>query len=114
MTETPAVASTAPKISFLFITVGSTLFQNLTSTILAPAVLNALASEGLARLTVQYGSATFTVPEGDVRDLDEEGDNARFRWVHEGKKLTVVVYRYTNHFERVIKEADAVISHAGE
>jgi len=106
----------------VLVTVGSTLFPSLTNTILSPPVLDILSTSGVERLFVQYGRAELVIPEtvrlGHVKPFREGGENGDtgmdvgmegFQW--DGMK--VVMFRFSENFEGLIKGCDGVISHAG-
>ncbi|OWZ72447.1 UDP-N-acetylglucosamine transferase subunit ALG13 [Cryptococcus neoformans] len=107
----------------LLATVGSTLFPSLTSHVLLPTFLSLLQSLGVQRLVVQYGRAELKLqdnvkqtlsinPQGYGRgvwsDNDGGGDGDRKQ-----NGMVVEVMRFTNDFEGLVGNSDAVISHAG-
>lgn len=111
----------------LFVTVGSTLFPALTSHILLPTFLSLLQSLGVQRLVVQYGRAKLELEDNVKRTLrvnsqgvgrgvwcdsdgDGDGDGAQDK---KETGMVVEVMRFTGDFEGLVKNSDAVISHAG-
>ncbi|KGB79577.2 UDP-N-acetylglucosamine transferase subunit ALG13 [Cryptococcus deuterogattii R265] len=111
----------------LFVTVGSTLFPALTSHILLPTFLSLLQSLGVQRLVVQYGRAKLELEDnvkrtlrvnsqgvgrGVWRDSDGDGDGDGAQDKKE-TGMVVEVMRFTGDFEGLVKNSDAVISHAG-
>ena len=107
----------------LLVTVGSTLFPSLTSHVLLPTFLSLLQSLGVQRLVVQYGRGELKLqdnvkqtlsinPQGYGRgvwsDNDGGGDGDRKQ-----NGMVVEVMRFTNDFEGLVGNSDAVISHAG-
>lgn len=107
----------------LLATVGSTLFPSLTSHVLLPTFLSLLQSLGVQRLVVQYGRGELKLqdnvkqtlsinPQGYGRgvwsDNDGGGDGDRKQ-----NGMVVEVMRFTNDFEGLVGNSDAVISHAG-
>ncbi|KAL0254226.1 UDP-N-acetylglucosamine transferase subunit ALG13 [Cryptococcus tetragattii IND107] len=111
----------------LLVTVGSTLFPSLTSHILLPAFLSLLQSLGVQRLVVQYGRAELELENNVKRTLsvnsqgvgrgvwsdsdgDRDGDDAQDK---KETGMVVEVMRFTSDFEGLVKNSDAVISHAG-
>ncbi|KAI8381576.1 glycosyltransferase family 1 protein [Radiomyces spectabilis] len=82
----------------VFITVGSTGFDELIEAATSTSFLSALETLGLTRITVQYG--TSAVPF------------QRNKEVYRGN-LTVSGYAYKPSITEDIEEADIVISHAG-
>lgn len=111
----------------LFVTVGSTLFPALTSHILLPTFLSLLQSLGVQRLVVQYGRAKLELEDnvkrtlrvnsqgvgrGVWRDSDGDGDGDGAQDKKE-TGMVVEVMRFTGDFEGLVKNSEAVISHAG-
>lgn len=107
----------------LFVTVGSTLFADLTNRILSPTFYDALVPLGVTTLVVQLGKAP--TPDSAALKVDERYSAIEHRGETEGsytfssgrgasKGLSVRWFRYTSDFEGDVRRADAVISHAGE
>lgn len=90
----------------LLVTVGSTLFQDLTDAALAPSTLDALRTLGVTRLVVQLGSAVVPPHLGIGRD----GGSTQAG----GVDVTVVRYTTPREMEEMMRGASAVVSHAGE
>ena len=92
----------------LFVTVGSTLFPALTTALLLPSTLSALSAH-LTRLVVQHGKGSVVIPPGST-NVSMRADRTDF--VYGG--LEVEMFAYTSEFDDRVREADAVVSHAGE
>jgi beta-1,4-N-acetylglucosaminyltransferase len=119
------MAPETPPSRSLFITVGSTLFEALTTLCLSAPFLSALATAGVEDLVVQYGKAKLDLPP-DLQVVKDEVDGsgeAIFRAGGGGGgggglgvkvRVRVRVMRYTDDFEGEVKRASWVISHAGE
>jgi UDP-N-acetylglucosamine transferase subunit ALG13 len=115
------MAPEAPPSRSLFITVGSTLFEALTTTCLSAPFLSALANAGVEDLVVQYGRAQLELPP-DVKVVKDEagGSGEAVFLAGDGGELgakvgvRVRVMRYTDDFEGEVRRASWVISHAGE
>lgn len=81
----------------VLVTVGSTSFKALTDGMVTPEVLKRLHERGVRKLVIQQGSA----PMAPVPD----------------SKVQLVRMAYTSgpaEMDALLREADAVISHAGE
>ncbi|ORX33863.1 glycosyltransferase family 28 C-terminal domain-domain-containing protein [Kockovaella imperatae] len=99
----------------LLVTVGSTLFPELTNCILSSAILSILPSLGIKLVNVQYGKADLLAHE-EIEDLEIDAQGSgEFTWTdyNGAGQVNVHVFRYTNDLSKLIKESDAVISHAG-
>lgn len=99
----------------LLVTVGSTLFTDLTDTILHTATLDYL-SESISVLRIQIGRGK--IPDGLIPTLSnsKSGEGAEVgegRVKGEHKGMEVDVFPYTDDFEGLVKQADLVVSHAG-
>ena len=79
----------------VFVTVGTTQFDELIKTITSAAMLDVLVERGFTRLLVQTGRGTYDV--GEVARED----------------ITVETYKYKPSIRSDIQQADLVISHAG-
>ncbi|KAM6151269.1 UDP-N-acetylglucosamine transferase subunit ALG13-like [Rhynchocyon petersi] len=79
----------------LFVTVGTTSFDDLIACVSAPNSLQIIRSLGYSRLVLQIGRGT-VVPEAFSTD-----------------SFTVEVYRYKNSLKEDLQRADLVVSHAG-
>ena len=90
----------------VFITVGTTAFDNLIRALLVPEIIMRLNGLGYDEIRVQYGKgkdaydAAFT-PE--LKDLVKET----------GVSITGFEYEESNRITELIQEADLIISHAG-
>lgn len=99
----------------LLVTVGSTLFTDLTDTILHTATLD-LLSESISVLRVQIGRGK--IPDGLITTLSGSKAGAEAgagdpRVHGEYKGMEVDVFPYTDDFEGLVKQTDLVVSHAG-
>jgi beta-1,4-N-acetylglucosaminyltransferase len=81
----------------VLVTVGSTLFADLTNAVFEPAFIHALIVSGFTRLVVQYGSATLP---SHAQNLDIPG-------------ISVEVKPYISDIDNAISQSDLIISHAG-
>lgn len=106
----------------LFVTVGSTLFTDLTARVLSPAFYDAVVPLGVSTLVVQLGKApppdtTALQADGRYTAVEKRGDaEGSFAFSPVGTPDTILNvrwFRYTNDFEGDVRRADAVISHAG-
>ncbi|CAE6429303.1 unnamed protein product [Rhizoctonia solani] len=97
--------STRPKC--VFVTVGSTKFDDLAHTILSPAVLDALHARQFQRLVFQCGNSDINgrVPGSAMAD--------EWSWRDEARGIDIVVWRFSPELGKYFHEADLVISHAG-
>ena len=96
-----------PLIKTLLVTVGSTLFPDLTNLIISPQVLDLLEKTSIQRLVIQYGRTDIESTSGVEPNATGE---AKFNW----KGLDVEMMRFTDAFQALVKQVDAVISHAGK
>jgi beta-1,4-N-acetylglucosaminyltransferase len=81
----------------VLVTVGSTLFEDLTNAVLEPAFIRSLLALGYTRSIVQYGSATLP---SQTQTLDTPG-------------ISVELKPYISDIEETISQSDLIISHAG-
>ncbi|KAI9505062.1 N-acetylglucosaminyldiphosphodolichol N-acetylglucosaminyltransferase catalytic subunit alg13 [Coemansia spiralis] len=83
----------------VYVTVGSTGFEELIEAVSSRELLQALASRGFWRLIVQYGSSgeVFGLPDTASTELG----------------ITVEAFDYTSRPQQLVDQADLVISHAG-
>lgn len=92
----------------LVVTVGSTRFPALSDAVLSPRVLDALPALGVSSVTVQLGSA----------DIPVHARGQEFTYSTDaGKYVQVKVLRYTKdavEMDALLKDANVVVSHAGE
>lgn len=79
----------------VFVTVGSTCFDELVSEVTKSEVLKVLYSKGFQFLTIQIGKGTI---------IPKEGDNFGIK---------VEFFRYKEGLDEDFKKADLIISHAG-
>lgn len=79
----------------IYVTVGSTSFDELINTVILPETIEQLKRLGAERLTIQSGN------------YEHEIDSANFT------DIEVLCYRYTDDFPREVMKADLIIGHAG-
>lgn len=96
----------------LLVTVGSTLFPHLTSTILNSDILNLLSTR-LSLLRVQIGKGDIPADLTDRIEPAPGSGSAREGIKGEYKGMEVDVFRYTDDFEGLVNAVDLVVSHAG-
>lgn len=89
----------------LFVTVGSTKFEDLINTVLTKEVLNALKTHNFTHLTLQIGSGAH------LEAIPDLFDTASVEFTLESIKIKA--YRYKSSIKEDMEEADLVISHAG-
>lgn len=80
----------------VLVTVGSTLFQDLTDAVLQPDFLRALSSSGYTYMMVQYGSAQLTWAGPDTLS-----------------GISIETKPYISDIDNVLASSDLIISHAG-
>jgi len=80
----------------VLVTVGSTLFQDLTDVVLQPVFLRTLSSLGYGSMIVQYGSA-------------------QLKWTGPDNisGITIETKPYISDIDQVFASSDLIISHAG-
>ena len=80
----------------MLVTVGSTLFQDLTDVVLQPVFLRTLSSLGYGSMIVQYGSA-------------------QLKWTGPDNisGITIETKPYISDIDQVFASSDLIISHAG-
>jgi beta-1,4-N-acetylglucosaminyltransferase len=95
------------KSKCVFVTVGSTKFDDLTRAVLSSEVLDALSDRGFNKLVLQCGhSAT----EGLVTGSPHASE---WSWMDDTRGIEVLVWRFQPELGEHFKRADLVISHAG-
>ncbi|KAH8107101.1 glycosyltransferase 28 [Cristinia sonorae] len=87
----------------VFVTVGSTRFDNLVQRALSDAVLDVLRAKGYSKVVVQCGNSEF-----DSKAFKQSGDT----WVRRDHG-EVEVWRFKPSLQEDYEQADLVISHAG-
>ncbi|BFZ54276.1 N-acetylglucosaminyldiphosphodolichol N-acetylglucosaminyltransferase catalytic subunit alg13 [Savitreella phatthalungensis] len=85
-----------PQDRAVFVTVGSTSFDDLVSSVLSRHVLDALVSQGYNRLTIQHGDTNLTLPASDLHEF-----------------IPISLIRYSHELPRFVSEGELIISHAG-
>ncbi|KAI7892947.1 glycosyltransferase family 1 protein [Mucor mucedo] len=83
----------------LFITVGSTGFDNLISQVTSQEFLTSLVRFGITKVRVQYGSSNDIY----VKNIQ----------VYDGPRIDITGYKYKASVTEDMEEADIIISHAG-
>ncbi|CAE6504577.1 unnamed protein product [Rhizoctonia solani] len=91
----------------VFVTVGSTKFDDLTHTILSPAVLDALHARQFQRLVFQCGNSDI---DGQVQGSAMAGE---WSWRDEAREIDISIWRFSPELSKYFEEADLIISHAG-
>lgn len=91
----------------VFVTVGSTKFDDLARFVLSPEVLDSLHARQFRRLVFQCGNSNV---EGLVPSPSGAGE---WCWLDEGRDLEITVWRFKPELDKYFQEADLVISHAG-
>jgi UDP-N-acetylglucosamine:LPS N-acetylglucosamine transferase len=81
----------------LFVTVGSTRFNDLIETVMSKSFFSAIISQNFKHLTIQHGSSHV--------NLNSLGST---------NELTIDVYDYKKDIAEDLKNADLVICHAGK
>jgi beta-1,4-N-acetylglucosaminyltransferase len=84
----------------LFITVGSTYFDQLIQETASSAFLNSLASLGIKKVVFQYGAS-------------EHIFNENIQAYNKGPVMDIEGYKYKSSIQKDIEQADIIISHAG-
>ncbi|CAE6516889.1 unnamed protein product [Rhizoctonia solani] len=97
--------STKPKC--VFVTVGSTKFDDLAHVILSPAVLDVLRDRQFHRLVFQCGNSEVKGCIQGPTMVDE------WNWKDEARDIDISVWRFSPELGEQFQEADLVISHAG-
>ncbi|OCF71510.1 hypothetical protein I204_07568 [Kwoniella mangroviensis CBS 8886] len=95
-------------MSTLLVTVGSTLFPDLTDSFLSPSILALLELHRIRRLIIQYGRAELPLDHGLHIHLDGSGKGS----VNVGG-MRVELIGFTDDFEGLVRGSDWVVSHAG-
>lgn len=83
----------------LFITVGSTGFDNLISQVTSQAFLTSLVSFDIKKVRVQYGSSENIF----IKNIQS----------YDGPRIDITGYKYKASITEDMNEADIIISHAG-
>jgi len=97
---------TAPKT--VFVTVGSTKFDDLIAAVLCERFFDALKSQEFTRLIVQCGNSELHRNHLLPSDLEN-----KTQWSWNDGSLLIEVWRFQPSLEDVFKIADVVISHSG-
>eukprot|EP00056_Hartaetosiga_gracilis_P003534 m.64560 g.64560 ORF g.64560 m.64560 type:complete len:254 (+) comp11494_c0_seq1:47-808(+) len=103
-------------MTVVFVTVGSTHFDQLTDLVDTQPVLQALHEIGCRKLIVQYGKAERKIASGqrvlrdDLPENGRENTTLRYRQRHE---VEVEAYDYKPSLQGDFEQADLVIGHAG-
>lgn len=83
----------------LFITVGSTGFDNLINQVTSQEFLTSLVTFGITKVRVQYGSSE-----------DIYTNNIQ---IYDGPRINITGYKYKASVTEDMEEANIIISHAG-
>ncbi|PCH38035.1 glycosyltransferase family 1 protein [Wolfiporia cocos MD-104 SS10] len=101
----PPATESSPTPGHVFVTVGSTRFDELVQAVLDAPVLGALRARGHSRLVVQCGNSEF-----DAGAFARAGED----WVRTAENgLEITVWRFKPSLEGEYEHAELVISHAG-
>ena len=96
----------------LLVTVGSTLFPHMTSTLLTTDSLDLLSAH-LSALRVQIGKGDIPNDLAGRIGSSEKGEGGGEGMKGVWKGMEVDVFRYTDDFEGLVESVDLVVSHAG-
>ncbi|QRW00192.1 glycoside hydrolase family 28 protein [Ceratobasidium sp. AG-Ba] len=91
----------------VFVTVGSTKFDELARAVLSPQVLDALSARGFTRLVFQCGNSEI----GDV--MPGSLVHKEWNWRDEKRRMDISVWKFKPELGKDFEQADLVISHAG-
>ena len=101
----------------IFVTVGTTLFDELIENILNEKFLSAACSHGYSKLIVQYGKGSTRMPKEDEgRQRKGETDDGTYSGVlkiDSSNSLFWEAYRFKPSLNQDMTSADLIISHAG-
>ena len=96
------------KSKTVFVTVGSTKFEQLILRMLEKDVLDFLKKNSYDKLVLQIGNGKHE-QNGDINDVDEvNGSKLFFK-----QNVEINVYRYKSSLREDLERSDLVISHAG-
>ncbi|KDE03879.1 hypothetical protein MVLG_05634 [Microbotryum lychnidis-dioicae p1A1 Lamole] len=111
----PPLPPSPPNPRTLLLTVGSTSFTPLVTSLLSTSVLTTLSSLGIEFVVAQIGNSdlpTCSKP-GSTSTDDETWVVGSNRLVVQGRELKVEVLRFSNDLESKVAGSDWVIAHAG-
>ncbi|SGZ27005.1 BQ5605_C025g10023 [Microbotryum silenes-dioicae] len=111
----PLLPPPPPNPRTLLLTVGSTSFTPLVTSLLSTSVLTTLSSLGIEFVVAQIGNSdlpTCSKP-GSTSTDDETWVVGSNRLVVQGRELKVEVLRFSNDLESKVAGSDWVIAHAG-
>ena len=103
------------KAKTLFVTVGSTKFENLINTVLNRDTLKLLAAYSFKRIILQVGNGVHV----DDTLFDFKQENSNFKGGPEEivkcrkENVDIIAYRYKKSIREDVLNADLIISHAG-
>ena len=103
------MSSSGSKVKTVFVTVGSTKFEELINHILKADTLNLLKKHSFYRLILQIGNGKHEEDADNLADLPADGGVKKFF----KQNLEIIVYRYKPSLRDDLDKADLVISHAG-
>ncbi|KAF8610521.1 glycosyltransferase 28 [Ceratobasidium sp. AG-I] len=91
----------------VFVTVGSTKFDELASAVLSPPVLDSLHSRGFSRLVLQCGNSF-------VQEFVKGPSQAsEWSWTDRERNIEISIWKFKPDLGEHFQRADLVISHAG-
>ncbi|CAE6520891.1 unnamed protein product [Rhizoctonia solani] len=91
----------------VFVTVGSTKFDDLACAVLSPAVLDVLHARQFRKLVFQCGNSDVKAYVQGSAMTDE------WSWRDGARDMDISVWRFSPELNRYFQEADLVVSHAG-
>lgn len=83
----------------IFITVGSTGFDELISKVTSQAFLTTLASLDIKRILIQYGSSEHIF----IKNIQ----------IYDGPRIDITGYKYKSSITEDMRNSDIIVSHAG-
>ena len=91
----------------VFVTVGSTKFDELAAAVLSPLVLDSLHFRGFSKLVFQCGNSS-------VGDFVKGSPRANeWSWNDKERSIEISIWRFKPDLDEYFQRADLVISHAG-
>ncbi|SCZ90460.1 BZ3500_MvSof-1268-A1-R1_Chr9g10841 [Microbotryum saponariae] len=114
-TAPPPRSPPPPPPRTLLLTVGSTSFTPLVTSLLSTSVLTTLSSLGIESVVAQIGNSDLPTPAkpGSTSADDEAWVVGSNRLVVQGRELQVEVLRFSNDLESKVGASDWVVAHAG-
>lgn len=91
----------------VFVTVGSTKFDELASTVLSAPALDSLRTRGFNKLVFQCGNSSV---EEFVQGSSSTNE---WSWADKDRNMEISIWRFKPELGEYFQRADLVISHAG-